>query len=436
MTVRRDARMLCSVQEGQSTIVIAFAMVALIGILGLAIDVGSVFQQRQRVQNAAFSAAQAGAYETYGIGSNPPPAASPTLTDSQKDARVVNAMSGTLSQAGYQLSNQVGSTLPTPVSSACAKGASTSSASLQAEYINAQDTPIATPGGGPLLVGSGHYDANAHGVKIMNLGVCVPAYFAAVVGMKRFSVASAAQAGLLPPGPTSTPVPSSTYSAPAPGSTATSTATPGPSTQPVGIAPFVILGLPDPNGTTVSSPTTADSWSPAAPYMLFAKGSAYALTVSALASGDPVRLVGNANNWASAQYQNGYDAAKATPTGYSTHDASMEGCLSATLLSGYVGEDISAFSAGGVGAACAAFPSVGSTVTIPITQQACKQSGGCGNGGYSYIIQAFANVLITKSNNNDDLEGVIVGTPYDYYHIVDPPLPTATPLPGPLVSGG
>jgi hypothetical protein len=343
----------------------------------------------------------------------PPQPPTPTLTAAQADSRVFNAMQAIVSQDGYTIRNFPGGVYATPPSDACRAGYGSSQLYMQAEYLDGANTPVPGSDGTPLMVGNGKaYSTNARGVKILALGGCVSGFFSPVLGIKGFRIAASSRAGLLQAGPNTTPT-----ATPIPTSTAFL-----PSTTPIGIAPFLILGGPDPNGTTPHATPSPDTWSPVAPYMLFSQQSPQ------VQLGDHVQLVANASNWAARQYQNGFDGATATPAGVSLHDSSMVGCLSSGLITAYTGEDIGAFTAGGIGH-CATFPPIGSTVTIPVTQQACKVSGGCTGGGYSYIVQAFVNVYITVSNNQDDLEGVITGVPYDFYHIIDPPPATATALP-------
>lgn len=434
-------------QQGQTIVVVAIAMVILVGILGLAIDVGHAYRERQQAQNMADSAAVAGAFEANGIANPAVLTPQPTLTGPLKDARVVTAMKAIVNQDGYTVQNLSGTTLATPPADACAAGYSPSQVYLTAEYLDSQSTPIpnTSPTPGPLQVGSGSYSDSARGVRVMSLGGCIPAYFAPILNVKHFYSLASSRAGQQI---ASTQVPT-------PSPTLTPTA---PSTQPIGIAPFLILGQPDPNGTAVHSTPARDSWSPYAPYMLFSAGSDAALAASShVPGGNLVRLVGNASTWAGAQYGNGNDGITNNPVGASLHDASMEGCLQATLLTGYTGENISAYTAGGLGGGsvlhCAPFPPVGSVVTIPVTSQACKGSTsitsgstptptatattGCGSGGYDYVIQAFVNIRITVSNLPNDLQGYIAGVVYDYYHIIDPalPTPTATPNIQPVTSG-
>ena len=49
-------------ERGQALIVIALALVGIIGVAGLVIDGGNAFQDRQQAQNAADAAALASAY--------------------------------------------------------------------------------------------------------------------------------------------------------------------------------------------------------------------------------------------------------------------------------------------------------------------------------------------------------------------------------------
>lgn len=135
-------------QRGQSIILLALVLVALIGMLALTVDVGYSFVQRRRAQNAADAGALAGAIVLNTTGAT--------------DAAVATAV------ATYVAANIAG----TPT--------------VTAYYLNSLNTPIAT-------VGAGSIPSGATGVKA-SAGVSFTAFVAGVFGQSNLAAAASGAA--------------------------------------------------------------------------------------------------------------------------------------------------------------------------------------------------------------------------------------------------
>ena len=410
-------------REGAGQIIPMLALMIVVtgGMVALAVDIGHVNQQRQQLQNTAVSAAEAGAYETYGIAvSN-----NPSFGLAQ-DHQVALVMTTVANNAGYSVANISGlGVYSAPPADPCQAGYTSSQVFLQAEYLDAHNTPIPNSSN-PALVGAGAPPTVPRGIKVLGLGGCVPGFFSPIVGRKTFTVATTAQAGLVysnistPPPcgggacpPTLTATPTATNTATAtntPTATATSsvptaTGTADTSREISGFAPFMIYGNPN-NGVS-----------------LYAQGS------PDRPAGDLVTIFGNPG-WAPYQYPDSAAGLAGTATGVSVHDSSMKGCLDPSQTTFTIGQ-IGNYNHGGVGH-CGTPPSVGDTVVIPLVDDVVKNTGDpCpANGGYCVQIEGFVDVYISVSSWPHEVQGFITGIVYDPYGIVEPPpAPTATNTP-------
>jgi hypothetical protein len=130
-------------EDGQSLVLVALSLIVLLGMLGLAIDIGRGYAARRRMQNAADAGALAGAWLMAKGG-----------TDSQI-ASVVHQYTQVENGAGSYVANY----LP-----------------------------------GMQAVGGGSVPANATGVRVV-ASITIPTYFASLLGLNQISASSNAAAG-------------------------------------------------------------------------------------------------------------------------------------------------------------------------------------------------------------------------------------------------
>jgi hypothetical protein len=405
-------------QSGQILVLFALALVIVTGIAALAVDLGLAYHQRQQQQNTAVSAAQAGAYDLYGYSRFGTPTPGGSIT---ADQQVFSAMRDIVESSGLTVMNKKLVSgiyvYQTPVADPCSAGYNPSQVYLQAQYLNAQRTPIA----GQLVGSTSSLGPNARGVKVLGLGGCSPGFFARVLGRKSFivsadalsapaltpstagSVPTIANSGVPLATPTNTIPPTLTATA----TSAIPTATPTADTvQTFDIAPFFVYAPPTPG------------------WLYGQNGPGY----TGAGTGDVVTLV--ENGWTDDQYASPSAAKSGSPNpGISSivHDQSMKGCLNTDQTTVNVGLGLD-FNHGGLGN-CGQIPNKGETVTIPLVYEIHKNDGSCSsNGGYCEVVTAIVQVYIPSDTSKQLVQGIIVGVVYDPYHIVVlPPTPTLTP---------
>jgi hypothetical protein len=167
--------------------------------------------------------------------------------------------------------------------------------------------------------------------------------------------------------------------------------TPQPSPYPGYPETLFAQGAPDAPASTTSCPSGASS-----------------------CTGDLVTIYANHSAWQADQYGTQFAGTSGTPDGSTSivvHDASMDGCFTATVPIALNVPATADYNHGGVGH-CSSFPSVGDTVLIPVVYEVRKNDGSCSaNGGYCEVIEAIALVKITVSNPPHAVQGYIVGVP-------------------------
>ena len=410
--------------SGQIIVLFAFVITGLLGMAALGVDLGHAMERHQFVQGAANNTARVGAFEAY-------TQAQPS--SSQSDAAVVSSMVDTLRQSGLSVANYVAaSDALTAFSSlashgsACPGGLGTSQVYLAAQYIDASGAQIGAVGSHISV------PSTTTGVQVTHLALCVPSFFAAVLGRRSFDVGAGDLEG-------------------------TAQAVDAYLTQPgspfvSGIAPFYIYGH-------YCQPLSLAC--PIMPYTLFAAGAPNApdaktqpgigtsagftcypvQTPNIPCSGDLVTL-NNANNgggrssseWDIPQFLSTADGTSNVPTGFPIHDGSNRGCLDPSVGALNAGEW--SFNQGGLGH-CAAAPPPGALVVIPLIDAVCKDGcapdpsvqegvGGtngstCQNGGYCVRVVGFVQVYIATNNGGPGgnlTQGYITGVVQDPYCIV------------------
>jgi Flp pilus assembly protein TadG len=432
----------------------AVLIVCLSGGIGIAVDVGRAYQQRQAMENMAQSGVRAGAVEAFRLS---------TGHSATADSRVLYSIYQAMAAAGGTVRNVTSVTSTTITYSAapsnpCDAGYSSSDVALTAYYVDASNNLIDDPNGNPIIVGnyeinsSGNYTANpaqggylptgAYGLKIQSAATCVAGLFGRVVGHKNYAVSASAQsinalAAVL--GDTNAPANDSCSGDNC--GTALATLTPTPTTIPTSTP--TATSTPTSTGTTQPTATPSNTPDVGASYTV-SEFAVYGAPASGIPSsilfaqsspnkpggiGDTVTLFGNGGGWANDQYANRAQGLSGIPGGVNgvVHDASFDGCIYTTVvqIAGWTN-----FDHGGVGH-CAAAPAVGSTVTIPLVDKTTKnhdQTNCPSNGGYCAHVVGIVNVTITASSIPGLVQGTLEGVVDDPYGIVDSaPLPTVTP---------
>ena len=175
-------------QSGQILAIFALSIVVVLGMAGLAVDVGHAYERHQFVQGVATNAARAGAFEV--LRNQRTSDRSPA----QADQAVAQRMIATVQFSGLTVANSAD--LTATVASACSAGLQGNQVYLQARYVDSQDDPRVQP----VRVGSGTMPAWAQGVQVTKVDMCVPHFFVSVLGFGNFDVASGSTVGQkLPP---------------------------------------------------------------------------------------------------------------------------------------------------------------------------------------------------------------------------------------------
>ena len=207
--------------RGQVIVIFALSLTVLLGMAGLAVDVGHAYERRQFLQGAANDVARAGAQEVYAnyyihnyTVNGLPIRSDPSGFDPQEqDLAVQERMEQALASAGLSPAN---TNLDPPATSACAANPplTTNQAYLVAYYVNYQNkqtdiTDETSNGGiGPFPVGGGTMPDWARGVQVTDLEICVPHFFVGVLGFGKFTVGAQAlfgEDGSTAPGDTAPP---------------------------------------------------------------------------------------------------------------------------------------------------------------------------------------------------------------------------------------
>ncbi len=184
---------------GQAYLIVAIVLVALCGILALAVDVGVTTYQYQSLRHDADSAAFAGAFALYGGHSG----SRRSLTDGD----VYTAITSKLTAAGLTVASGPGTGTPAPADP-CRIPYLSSQVAMTATYLDAANAVITATGTTPWTVGSGSLPPTAYGVDV-TLGTCRSAAFGGVLGHPNYTIWVDGSAGQPLNGalPTPTPAP-------------------------------------------------------------------------------------------------------------------------------------------------------------------------------------------------------------------------------------
>jgi len=382
---------------GQAIVIVALFMVALTGILALAVDVGLTTARHTALQDAANNAAHAGAYVLYGghVGAAPGAVTNGTVWTTLVD---------TLANGNVPVKNagSGNAAVPAGFDPCTAGGYSGGMAALRALYLDAANTPIATAAGAPGPSDTTTAPTTAWGVRL-TLGTCQTAAFGAVIGHPRYTQWVDAQSGNAAQGPTPTPTNTPTATATSIATdTPTSTPTPTATETPIYI-PYAISGSP--NGNCAGGSDTSQNLYP--PGITSGSDEYYCAGAYDITTGAPQAVffangVGNSNN-------------------FSSHDASMKGYTDlptppAQLFSGSVD------TGGGNNGPCNSASLAGHDVQLPVIANVAHK----GNQE-DFIVVATVVVHVSSCDHNSAV-GTVVYVINDPYHIITaPPPPTATP---------
>lgn len=196
--------------RGQVIVIFALSLTVLLGMAGLAVDVGHAYERRQFIQGTANDVARAGAQEVYandyisnysinGLPYHIPVRSSASeFSPQEQDLAVRERMEQALASAGLNPANEKPNDyLYPPASSVCAANPplTTNQAYLVAYYVNKLNQQI-DGGDGPYRVGGpGGMPLWARGVQVTDLEICVPHFFVGVLGFGKFTVGAGALFG-------------------------------------------------------------------------------------------------------------------------------------------------------------------------------------------------------------------------------------------------